>query len=43
MEQTEELSCRYLNEAQDIIDRLSHYPAHRDLQALLNYFGGREK
>ncbi|MDU4698528.1 MAG: polyprenyl synthetase family protein [Paenibacillus sp.] len=43
LEQTEALSCRYLSEAQDIIDQLTHYPAHRDLQALLDYFSGREK
>ncbi|MGG6311529.1 polyprenyl synthetase family protein [Paenibacillus macerans] len=43
LEQTEELSRRYLSEAQDIVDRLRRYPAHRDLQALLDYFGGRDK
>lgn len=43
LEQTEALSRQYLAEAQDIIHRLSHYPAHRDLQALLEYFSGREK
>ncbi|MUG46459.1 polyprenyl synthetase family protein [Paenibacillus woosongensis] len=43
LQQTEALSQQYLNEAQQIIDRLSSYPAHRDLQALLSFFGGRDK
>ncbi|WP_110930304.1 polyprenyl synthetase family protein [Paenibacillus bouchesdurhonensis] len=43
LERTEALSRQYLNEAQQIIDRLSHYPAHRDLQVLLKFFSGREK
>ncbi|WP_019635257.1 polyprenyl synthetase family protein [Paenibacillus fonticola] len=43
LQQTEALSQQYLDEAQQIIDRLSGYPAHRDLQALLSFFGGREK
>nr|WP_181873281.1 polyprenyl synthetase family protein [Fontibacillus phaseoli] len=42
LKESENLSARYLDEAQDIISRLSRYPAHRDLQALLNYFGGRD-
>lgn len=43
LEQTERLSRRYLDEAQEIISRLAHYPAHRDLQAFLDYFGGRDQ
>ncbi|GIP60932.1 polyprenyl synthetase family protein [Paenibacillus woosongensis] len=43
LQQTEALSQQYLDEAQQIIDQLSSYPAHRDLQALLNFFGGRDK
>lgn len=42
LEQAENLSQQYLNEAQEIIDQLQEYPAHRDLQILLNYFGGRD-
>ncbi|GGH37986.1 polyprenyl synthetase family protein [Paenibacillus segetis] len=42
LERAENLSKQYLDEAQDIIDQLQDYPAHRDLQALLHYFGGRE-
>ncbi|MEF2966226.1 polyprenyl synthetase family protein [Paenibacillus sp. M1] len=42
LERSESLSARYLDEAQAIIHRLRDYPAHRDLQALLQYFGGRE-
>lgn len=43
LQQTEALSQQYLDEAQQIIDQLSSYPAHRDLQALLSFFGGRDK
>lgn len=43
LEQTERLSSRYLDEAREIIGRLARYPAHRDLQALLDYFGGRDQ
>lgn len=43
LEKTEALSRQYLTEAQQIIDRLNHYPAHRDLQVLLRFFSGREK
>ncbi|AZK44918.1 polyprenyl synthetase family protein [Paenibacillus lentus] len=42
LEKTEALSQQYLTEAQQIIDRLSHYPAHRDLKVLLKFFSGRE-
>ncbi|OAB45413.1 polyprenyl synthetase family protein [Paenibacillus glacialis] len=42
LEQTEQLSHDYLNKAQDIIEQLSSFPAHRDLQSLLNYFAGRD-
>ncbi|GAA0134666.1 heptaprenyl diphosphate synthase component II [Paenibacillus sp. YSY-4.3] len=44
LQKTEALSKQYLDEAQQIINRLSGgYPAHRDLEALLGFFGGREK
>lgn len=39
---TEALSNQYLSEAQTIIEQLMDYPAHRDLQTLLNYFSGRD-
>ncbi|MNJ50709.1 Heptaprenyl diphosphate synthase component 2 [compost metagenome] len=39
---TEALSNQYLTEAQSIIEQLVDFPAHRDLQALLNYFSGRD-
>lgn len=42
LEQTEELNQEYLNKAQAIIDQLSSFPAHHDLQTLLNYFAGRD-
>lgn len=42
LEQTEELNQEYLNKAQAIIDQLSSFPAHRDLQSLLHYFAGRD-
>ena len=42
LQQTEQLSHDYLNKAQDIIDQLSSFPAHHDLQALLDYFAGRD-
>lgn len=43
LEHTERLSRQYLDEAQSIIDSLRQYPAHQDLQALLDYFSGRDK
>jgi len=42
LQQTEQLSHDYLNKAQDIIEQLSSYPAHHDLQSLLDYFAGRD-
>lgn len=41
LERTEALSRHYLEQAQGIIRQLSEYPAHQDLQTLLDYFGGR--
>ncbi|WP_018749803.1 polyprenyl synthetase family protein [Paenibacillus sanguinis] len=43
LQQTEALSQQYLHEAQEIIHQLNDYPSHQDLQALLDYLGGREK
>lgn len=43
LQRTEALSKRYLDEAQQIIDRLGGYPAHQDLQVLLSFFAGRDK
>lgn len=43
LQRTEALSAQFLQEAQQIIDRLSAYPAHRDLQVLLSFFSGRDK
>ncbi|MEC0091545.1 polyprenyl synthetase family protein [Paenibacillus macquariensis] len=42
LQQTEQLSHDYLNKAQGIIEQLSSFPAHHDLQALLDYFAGRD-
>lgn len=42
LDESERLSRRYLDEAESIINRLRTFPAHRDLQTLLYYFGGRE-
>lgn len=42
LEKSERLGRRYLDEAESIINRLRTFPAHRDLQTLLHYFGGRE-
>ncbi len=42
LQKSEALSAQYLDEASEIISRLSRYPAHRDLQTLLQYFGGRD-
>ncbi|MHA0857090.1 polyprenyl synthetase family protein [Paenibacillus sp. CMAA1364] len=42
LEQTEELSRYYLAQAQSIINQLMSFPAHKDLQALLDYFGQRD-
>lgn len=42
LEKTQQLSKFYLDQAQQIIDQLADYPAHKDLQVLLNYFAGRD-
>ncbi|AJS61050.1 polyprenyl synthetase family protein [Paenibacillus sp. IHBB 10380] len=42
LEMTEQLSQQYLAQAQAIIDSLSTFPAHQDLQVLLQYFSKRE-
>lgn len=42
LERTEQLSHQYLAQAQAIIDRLSSFPAHQDLQVLLQYFSDRK-
>ncbi|OAB36808.1 heptaprenyl diphosphate synthase [Paenibacillus macquariensis subsp. defensor] len=42
LQQTEQLSHDYLNKAQGIIEQLSSFPAHQDLQSLLDYFAGRD-
>lgn len=42
LRKSELLSEQYLEEAEDMISRLSRFPAHRDLRVLLHYFGGRE-
>jgi len=42
LDESEHLCRRYLDEAESIINRLRTFPAHRDLQTLLHYFGGRE-
>lgn len=43
LERTEALSEQYLEQAQKIIRQLGEFPAHQDLQILLDYFGGRSK
>ncbi|KWX72828.1 polyprenyl synthetase family protein [Paenibacillus jilunlii] len=40
---TEEVSQDYLDQAAAIIQRLSSYPAHADLETLLQYFAGRDR
>ncbi|MNR69355.1 hypothetical protein D3C85_1945380 [compost metagenome] len=40
---TEEVSQDYLNLAAGIIQQLSSYPAHADLETLLQYFAGRDR
>ncbi|MCE3198523.1 polyprenyl synthetase family protein [Paenibacillus sonchi] len=40
---TEEVSQDYLGQAAAIIQRLSSYPAHADLETLLQYFAGRDR
>ncbi|MNP27332.1 Heptaprenyl diphosphate synthase component 2 [compost metagenome] len=42
LEQAERLSQHYLESAQRIIEQLSDFPAHQDLQSLLHYFAGRD-
>lgn len=42
LDESEHLCRRYLDEAESIINWLRTFPAHRDLQTLLHYFGGRE-
>ncbi|WP_334074765.1 MULTISPECIES: polyprenyl synthetase family protein [Paenibacillus] len=42
LEKSERLNRQYLDEAEAIINRLKPFPAYRDLQTLLWYFGGRE-
>lgn len=42
LQQTEMLSQQYLQEAREIIEHLTDYPAHSDLRVLLKFFGGRE-
>lgn len=43
LEQAEAVSQQYLDETRGIIRQLQHYPAHRDLQGLLDYFASRSK
>ncbi|MNW57678.1 Heptaprenyl diphosphate synthase component 2 [compost metagenome] len=40
---TEGVSQDYLDQAAAIIQRLSSYPAHADLETLLQYFAGRDR
>lgn len=42
LRQSELVSEQYLNEARAMITQLESYPAHQDLNVLLNYFGGRD-
>lgn len=42
LRQSELVSEQYLDEARELICQLESYPAHRDLNVLLNYFSGRD-
>lgn len=42
LRQSELVSEQYLNEARELIRQLEAYPAHQDLNVLLNYFSGRD-
>lgn len=42
LRQSELVSERYLDEARELIRQLETYPAHQDLNVLLNYFSGRD-
>ncbi|GIO37928.1 heptaprenyl diphosphate synthase component 2 [Paenibacillus antibioticophila] len=42
LRQSELVSERYLDEARELIRQLEAYPAHQDLNVLLNYFSGRD-
>lgn len=39
----EAVSQDYLNQASEIVHKLSAYPAHADLQTLLHFFAGRDR
>ncbi|MNI92684.1 hypothetical protein D3C73_1505120 [compost metagenome] len=39
---TEKVSQDYLDQAAAIVQQLSDYPAHTDLDTLLQYFAGRD-
>ncbi|UQZ34638.1 heptaprenyl diphosphate synthase [Paenibacillus sp. PK3_47] len=40
---TEQVSQDYLDQASAIVQQLAAYPAHKDLDTLLNYFAGRDR
>lgn len=42
LRQSELVSEQYLDEARELIRQLESYPAHLDLNVLLNYFSGRD-
>lgn len=42
LRQSELVSEQYLDEARELIRQLESYPAHQDLNVLLNYFSGRD-
>ncbi|WP_044480259.1 polyprenyl synthetase family protein [Paenibacillus antibioticophila] len=42
LRQSELVSEQYLDEARELIRQLEAYPAHQDLNVLLNYFSGRD-
>lgn len=42
LHQAEEISQNYLEQAASIVEQLTSYPAHTDLEILLQYFAGRD-
>ncbi|MOA30444.1 hypothetical protein D3C78_1515350 [compost metagenome] len=43
LSRSEEVSQSYLDQAAAIVQQLSSYPAHADLDTLLQYFAGRDR
>lgn len=43
LSRSEKVSQSYLDQAAAIVQQLSSYPAHADLDTLLQYFAGRDR